>query len=37
MNEVGASDVSQVRPMPAGLYYLSIEADGPWQIAGTAT
>lgn len=36
-NEIGATESSEVRPVSAGVYYLSVEASGPWHIDETAT
>ncbi|MGI8633545.1 MAG: hypothetical protein ACR2NA_13510, partial [Solirubrobacterales bacterium] len=37
VNEIGASDTSEVRRVPKGIYYLGIEADGTWHIESTPT
>lgn len=37
VNEIGASDTSDVRRVPKGVFYLGIEADGTWHIEATPT
>jgi hypothetical protein len=37
VNEIGASDTSDVRRVPKGIFYLAIEADGTWHIEATPT